>query len=340
MRFALTLFLSVILSVSLSCKKSSKAEDTAKFNPMPKLRNQTLRPVRFLPQWHHQAQFAGIYVAKAKGYYENYGLDVIIQSGGPNMPASTSLINNKTDITSLFLLAALAQREQGHRLINLAQISQKSSLMLAAKKENGINSVQDLNHKKIGLWRSDFRELSIIFMKMNKLDMEIVPIDWTINLFLKGPIDAMNVMRYNEYHQILQAGINPDELFIVPFSDTGLDIVEDGIYCMEDFYLQDPRLCKDFAEATIEGWIYAINHQKEAVDIVLEIMSRDYLPANRPHQEWMLKTMSEVILARGGVVGTLEESSFNEAQDLMFNNGLITKRTPYREFFPYAPQNK
>jgi len=307
---------------------------------MAKLKNQTLRPVRFLPQWHHQAQFAGVYVAKEKGFYENYGLDVIIQSGGPSAPAPQHLIAGKTDITTLFLLSALSLRDQGHRLVNLAQISQKSSLMIAAKKSKGISSIADLNHKKIGLWRSDFRELSLIFMKKNNLDMQVVPIDWTINLFLQGPIDAMNVMRYNEYHQIIQSGINPEELFIVPFSETGLNIVEDGLYCMESFYLSDPRLCKDFAEATIDGWLYAVNNQAEAIKIVLEVMHRDYLPANRPHQEWMLKTMREVLLARPGVVGTLLESSFNEAQDLMLNNGLIKTRTPFREFYPYAPQDK
>ena len=330
---------SALLALLFACQKAPDSALQKATRDLGTRRPANMQMVRFLPQWHHQAQFAGVYVAKAKGFYEDFGIDVIIQSGGPQAPAAASLVNGSTDISTLFLLTALSNRDQGNNLINIAQVSQKSSLMLVAKRDKGINAISDLNHKKIALWRTDFRDLSLIFFKQHQLDVTIVPIDWSINLFLNGPVDAMNVMLYNEYHLLYQAGLDYKELFAIPYSDVGLNIVEDGIYVTEDYYINNSRLCKDFAEATMNGWLYAINNREEAINIVLDIMRRDHLPANRAHQQWMLDKMREVILAKEGVVGTLQRSSFEEAQNLMLENGLLKTTTPYERFAPNATQN-
>lgn len=328
-----------LLLLATACKQKENGRTAAVPPNTATHRHEDMRIVRFLPQWHHQAQFAGVYVAKAKGFYEDFGLDVIIQSGGPQAPAAASLENGSTDISTLFLLTALSHRDTGQNFVNIAQVSQKSSLMLVAKREKGINSIQDLEGRKVALWRTDFRDLSLIFFKQNKLNVSIVPVDWSINLFLNGAVDAMNVMNYNEYHLLYQAGMDFEELFSIPYSEVGLNIVEDGIYCTEEYYLNNPRLCKDFAEATMNGWLYAINHRDEALSIVLDIMNRDHLPANRAHQKWMLDKMREVILAKAGVLGTLQRSSYEDAQNLMLQNGLLKTSTPFERFAPNAPQD-
>lgn len=326
--------------VSLSCYSCS-SKDTESTDGHRHYYNsrsrRDYRVVRFLPQWTHQTQFAGFYVALEKGIYERFGLDVIIQNGGPNAPVIPALSTGSTDFSTLFLLTAMRHNRDGKFLVNLGQISQKSSLMLAAKRERGIESIEDLNYKKIGLWHSEFRDLTNIFLQRNKLEVQVIPIDYSINLFLKGPIDAMNVMSYNELHRIYQAGIDYEELFLVRMSEQGLDIPEDGIYCTEEFFLKNNELSRDFAEATMEGWLYAINHEEEALEIVLDIMRRDHIPANRPHQRWMLQEMRDIVLAKPGVVGKLQKDSFDQAQALLLENGQLTTPIEYKRFVPNAP---
>ncbi len=311
-----------------SSDKTSEAETTS-----PK--SSTFK-IRYRPQWLHQAQFAGIYMAYKKGFYRDYGLDVEIQPGGMDYPAYEMIQSGRSDITQLFLISALTRDQEKGNLVNLAQISQKSSLMLVGKKSRGIEKISDLNGRKLGLWRNDFRDLSLIFLQQNKLDMKIVNIDSSVNLFLKDVIDLTNVMRYNEYHQLIQSGIDPDELFQISFCDLGMNIIEDGLYCTREFYDRYPQQCHDFAQATMDGWLYAMNNQEETVDTVMDIMQRNRIPANRTHQAWMLKVMREVIMANPQSIGVLQESDFNKVIDLLKQQERPYTARSYKEFVPHA----
>ncbi len=334
---ALIFILFLVIILISSCKNETKSKaNNSTINNSSTPQSSASFTIRYRPQWYHQAQFAGVYMAAKKGFYRDYGLDVEIQSGGAEIPAYESLEQGSTDVTQLFLLTALTRDAEKNNLVNLAQISQKSSLMLVGKKARGINSIRDLDKKSIGLWRTDFRELSLIFMQQNKLNMNVVNVDLTINMFLNDIIDVMNVMRYNEYHQIIQAGINPEELFLIPFSDMGLNIIEDGLYTTREFYDKFPTQCKNFAEATMDGWLYAINHQEETIDMVLDIMKRHHIRANRPHQEWMLKEIREVILAKPNKMGILTEEDFEITKSLLESQGLPVSKQFYREFYPNA----
>jgi NitT/TauT family transport system substrate-binding protein len=320
-----------------ACKNNNQNEATSKSDPKFDSHTSTdLFTIRYRPQWTHQAQFAGVYMAQSKGFYKNYGLDVQILPGGPDFPAYESLQNGTTDVTQLFLLTALSRDAEHNNLVNLAQISQKSSLMLVAKKSRGINSVEEMNNKSIGLWRTDFRELSLIFMRQNKLSMNIINVDFTIQLFLNDGIDVMNVMRYNELHQIMQTGLNLDELFTVAFSDVGLNIVEDGLYCTRKFYDAHTTESIKFAEATLDGWMYAINHQEETIDVVLDIMRRHHIPANKPHQAWMLKEMRDVVFHKSKKLGVLREDDFNQARELLKTQGDPVGQQKFISFYSNA----
>lgn len=296
----------------------------------------SLFKIRYLPQWTHQAQFAGVYMAEKMGFYRSYGLDVQILPGGADAPSYDNLQSGKTDITQLFLITAITRDAENQNLVNLAQISQKSALMLVAKKNRGIKSTKDMIGRSLGLWRSDFRDLSLIYLKKNKINMDIVNVDFTINLFLNNAIDMINVMRYNEYHRILQAGIDPDELFTISFSDAGLNIIEDGLYCTRDYYNRYPEQCKRFAEATLDGWVYAINHQEETIETVLNIMRRHHIPANKPHQAWMLQEMRNVFMARPSEIGILRKSDFELVKNLLIHQDNPVTPQSYESFYPNA----
>lgn len=326
-------------SILLSCRRSASSEDG---NPVTdniqvgEVRLDTLFTIRFTPQWHHQSQFAGFYMAKEKGFYRNYGLDVDIQDGGSDNPAYEALNANRTDIITLFLLTALGRIQPNRNLVNLAQYSQRSTLMLVGKKSRGITSIASIKGKKVGLWYSDFRELSLEFLRRNKLDPVIVPIDWTNTLFIHDAVDLINVMHYNEYHSLLMSGIDEKDLFVVRFSDLGYNIVEDGIYTRGDFYEAHPDQCLAFAEASRDGWIYALNHTEETLQVVMRIMKEHHIPTNLSHQRWMLDKIGASILAKPANLGQLQKNDFEAARTLLLPQNLALESIRYEEFYPRA----
>jgi NitT/TauT family transport system substrate-binding protein len=297
-------------------------------------------PIRVQLQWLHQAQFAGFYVAEAKGFYHNYGFDVSLDMGGPENPSTSALIGGKADFVSMFLTTALKDVDKGEKLVNLAQFSQRSSLLLVAKKSSGIRKIQDLNGKKIGLWMNDFTEPSITLLNKYQIQAQIFPVSWTTNVLSHDVVDVMNMMLYNEYDIFVNSGYEPDELTVFPLADFGVNIPEDGLYCRQDYYLANRDLCHEFAEATMDGWVYAMSHEDETLEIVLDYLRISHLPANIPHQSWMLKKIREAILYKPEQFGKLTRHDYNLAVEMLKNNRIIANYLPYEEFVGYESPAK
>jgi NitT/TauT family transport system substrate-binding protein len=292
-----------------------------------------LKQLRFLPQWQPQAQFAGYYVAKDKGIYEKYGIDLIMLRGGPDYPPYQMLAEGKTDIATMFLSTAIQKRAKGIALVNIGQIVQRSGFILVARKSGGILAPGDLNGKKIGLW-PDSRLQALAFLRKYNVQAIIVPQADTINLFLRGGVDAASAMWYNEYHTIINAGIDEGELTTF-FSDKyGLNFPEDGIYALEKNVSKNRGLYCNFVKASLEGWRYAFAHPDEALDIVLKYMTIAKIPANTMHQKWMLEKMKYLIVPQdaGLPAGTLLQSDFLRVAEEMKENGFIKEIPEFESF--------
>ncbi len=137
------------------------------------------------------------------------------------------------------------------------------------------------------------------FFRKYHLQVREVPQSATLNLFLRGGVEVASAMWYNEYHQILNAGVNPEELTTFFLADHGMNFPEDGIYCLEDTAKQHPESCRAFVAASLEGWRYAFAHPDEALDIVMQYVQAANVATDRVHQKWMLEQMREIIQAAG-----------------------------------------
>ena len=192
-----------------------------------------LKKASFIPQWSPQAQFAGYYVAYEKGFYKKYGVDLTILQGGPNQSPTDFLERRKADFVSLWLSTAMQRRSHGVKLINIGQVMQRSALMLIAKKSSNIKTPQDMNGKKVGIWGADFQIQPRAFFKKYNLHINVIHQSFSVILFLRGGVDVASAMWYNEYHTIINSGLNEDELTTFFFYDYGLNFPEDGIYVLE-----------------------------------------------------------------------------------------------------------
>jgi NitT/TauT family transport system substrate-binding protein len=298
---------------------------------------ENLKRASFIPHWSPQAQFAGYFVAFEKGFYKKHGIALNIQQGGPHRPSLDLLEKQAADFAIAWLSTAIQRRSQGLSLVNVGQIIQRSALILIAKKSRGIYKPEDINGRKVGLWRADFQLQPVAFLKKYNLKVTVVPQSYSVNLFLRDGVDVASAMWYNEYHTILNAGLNPDELTTFFFYEHELNFPEDGVYTLESTLKRDPELVRAFVNASIEGWLYAFKHPDEALDIVLKYMSKANIPVNRVHQKWMLERMKDIVLPEDGKsppIGMLTESDFIRVCKVLEENGIITGKMPvFDDFF-------
>ena len=295
-----------------------------------------LKKALFIPQWVPQAQFAGYYIGLEKGIYRKHGIDLTIITGGPDNLPSELLTDGRADFASLWLSTGIKMRAGGAKILNIAQIMQRSALMLVAKKASGIEKPRDINGKNVGLWGPIFQIQPRAFFRKYDLTVKVVPQSFSINLFLRDGVDVASAMWYNEYHTILNCGIDPGELTTFFFHEHGLNFPEDGIYVLEETYKKDPTLCAAFVLASIEGWRYAFDHPDEALAVTMRNLKKEHIPTTLVHQKWMLERMKDLILPEKGkdesMGGLLPEDYSRVAQSLR-SMGLIDSVPSFTSFY-------
>ena len=287
----------------------------------------------FLPQWVPQTQFAGYYVALSKGFYQKQGIALAILPGGPDSPPADMLTNGKTDFTTMFLSSAIQLRAAGVPLVNIAQIGQKSGFMLVARKSSGIYSPPDMNGKRVSIWPA-FQTQALAFFRKYRIHVTVIPQSYSINLFLSGGVDVACAMWYNEYHTLLNSGINADELTTFFLDRYGLNFPEDGIYCLKETLDKHKDICNAFVRASLEGWRYAFDHPEEAVDIVMTYARQAHTGTNRVQQLWMLKRIRDISSPRDGApAGRLSEQDYQTVVSELKSNGMIDEIPSFTTFY-------
>lgn len=295
------------------------------------------KDISLMVQWFPQAQFAGYIIAQEKGFYEDLGMKVTIKfSDGTDSPLQ-EVIDNQVDFCTGWLSQAIMLRSENKPIINICQILQRSSLILVARKASGINSPADMKDKLVSNWGGDFSIQPTAFFRKADIDIDIIPQSFRIDGFLVGAIDVTSAMYYNEYHKILQAGIDDDELVTFFFSDYELNFPEDGIYCLEETYIENPELCRNFADASLRGWEYAFQHKEETIDVVMKYCRTYHMQTNRSHQEWMLNAIESALKYRVGDKikdwGVLSRQDYETVAGELLKQELIKAIPPFEDFY-------
>ncbi|MFH0760000.1 MAG: ABC transporter substrate-binding protein [Bacteroidota bacterium] len=331
----------LLLMLLPACKERTDGKEGKTYLPSGTISSDTagLREVTFLPYWVANAQFAGYYMAREMGIYKKYGMNVEIVPYQPFYTTSDMIRDGEIDFAALWLLNAIGMKASGVDIVNIAQFSTRSSLMLLTKKSSGISKLEDMNHKKAGIWTGYELQPKALFKKYN-LDVEIVPIGSTNNLFLKDGVQITNANWFDEYHSIINSGYDAEDLNTFFFADYGLNFLEDGIYCLSKKMKADPKLCADFVTATEEGWQMAYANPEQAIDLVVVYAQKMKLPVNRVHQRWMLDRYKDLYNPGGEVPTTLSEKDYLFAGNILKESGQIAEVPPFESFFHHYNQSE
>ncbi len=286
-------------------------------------------------QWLPQSQFAGFYMARDQGFYREAGLEVALIHTGPGPSPLDFMERGAADFATLFLADAIVSADK-YGLVNVAQLSQRSTLMLVGFKDMGILAPADLNGRAVSYWQSAFSAAFEAFFRQQGIAPVAVPQHYSVNLFLRRGVAACAVMEYNEYHRIFQAGVDFDELTLFRMSDFGLGFPEDGLYTTASFMQQHPEECRLLRQATMAGWEYARAHPAEVVATVLHESLQADVPANRPHTRWMLDHLLLSIFpaAETRPPGTLSRQDYTATAASLISSGLLLQMTPFEQFAP------
>lgn len=283
-------------------------------------------------KWVTQAQFAGYYVAKDKGFYEAEGLDVDIKPGGPDIAPAQVLAGGGADVIVDWMPSALATREKGVPLVNIAQPFKSSGMMLTCLKETGIKKPEDFKGKTLGVWFFGNEYPFLSWMAHLKIPttggadgVTVLKQGFNVDPLLQKQAACISTMTYNEYGQVLDAGIKPEDLVTFKYEDEGVATLEDGLYVLED-KLKDAKFKEDmvkFVRASMKGWKWAEENPDEAADIVLE---NDASGAQtEKHQKRM---MGEVAKLTAGSEGALDKADYERTVKTLLGGGsdpVITK---------------
>jgi len=336
-KWPLILFLCIAAVMGSSCqdRKSERKENHPGTAGSPQVvSHKGMRKVKLMPYWVTSAQFAGYYMGIEKGIFRKHGIDLEVLPFDPFRPTKNDIEEGKADFALLWLVNAIELRSQGVDIVNIAQLSSRSSLMLLAKKSSGIRKITDLNGKKAGIWSGYELQPLALFSKY-KLDVKIITIGSTNTLFLLDGVDVINASWFDEYHAIMNNGYNEDELVPFFFANYGLNFLEDGIYCLSEKTRTNPGLCYDFVEAALESWMYAFDHPEETLDIVIRIAQKENRPVNRSHQQWMLSRYRELYIPKGrkSFSTVLLAKDYDSVSRIMLNSKLIPRIIPYGSFY-------
>ena len=272
-------------------------------------------------QWVAQAQFAGFYAAKDQGYFEDKCLDVTLIENPPDVTPQVQLANGDVDFAIAWVPKALATREAGANIVDIAQIFQRSGTLGVSFKPANITKVPDYKGKNVGNW--GFGNEYEIFAALKKesldptKDVSLVSQEFNMLGLLSGDIDVAEAMTYNEYAQVLEAEnpesgelYKPEDLNVISYEEAGVGMLQDAIWADGDKLANDPDykdIAVRFVAASLQGWMYCRDNPEKCRDIV--VAAGTQLGAS--HQLWQMNEVNKLIWPSTAGIGTIDEAAWD-----------------------------
>lgn len=221
-------------------------------------------------QWFAQYQFAGYIVAKVKGYYDEAGLDVTLNPGGPDLVPLPLVATGKDTFGSTGADTVLTAREQDIDVVALATWFQASPVAFMVHSDSNIHNPQDFAGHTVGVFYGDNVETEYRAMLaatgVDRATINEIPADYSLAPFLERRADVWPVYATDQPNTARREGADIRLIFA---RDYGVQLMGDVLFTTAKFARQNPNTVRAFVGATLRGWQYAIDHPDETVDLIL-----------------------------------------------------------------------
>lgn len=334
---ALLVLLMFVTMVAAGCSsKTEPAKETttgvteattaAETTAAPVTEPAQLEKVTLQLKWLPQSQFMGYYVAAAKGYYEEEGIDIEILPGGSDIIPEQQVFNGVADIGVTWVSSLLKYQSQGWGLTEVGQVFQKSAMLLVSKAATGIKTPADLKGKKVGSWFGGNEYEIYALLEANGIDkdkdLELVQQDYTMNQLLNDEVDAASAMTYNEYGLLLESGLAESDLSVLNMDDAGVAMLEDCLFVNSEWITKNEDLYVRFLKASIKGWADACADPVAAGKVVFDVDQSVSLD----HQTYMAKEIAKLVVPEGfdpAKIGYIDMAAIQQTADLALKYGLL-----------------
>lgn len=318
-------FFPSLLAVFIACQSAWAGADTGTESGT----SASLREVRVQLKWAHQFQFAGHYAAIHNGYYRDAGLDVTLIEYNSSMTPINQLLGGRVDF-AVADSGALIYRSTGVPLVALAAIFQHSPSILISRADTGIRELSDLKDKRAML-AGGYMNAELMAMLSNagihSDEIRVLPTDTSINALIDGQTDAYNGYTTNEPYALSQQG--------VPFitfqpRDYGVDFYGDILITTETMVKNDPQLVRAFRDATLKGWVYAVEHPEDVVDLILD----QYNTQNKTRDHLLFEAREAIKLILPGVVpiGYMNEERWRRIETVFEQQDILARNVDMQKF--------
>jgi NitT/TauT family transport system substrate-binding protein len=319
----LTLLVSSLLIISTLAGCGAKTTETGNSaaSPTPETKKSgELTKIKLQLKWLPQSQFMGYYVAKEKGYFKDAGLDVEILPGGSDIIPEQNVYNGAADIGVTWVSSLMTYQTKGYELQEVAQVFQKSGLLLTSKKSAGINSPADLKGKKVANWFGGNEYEVLALLKKYNLDkdkdLKLVQQDYTMDQLKGGTVDAASAMTYNEFGLLLESGIKKEDLNVIDMNKEGVAMLEDCLFVNSKWANSNKDALVRFLKASIKGWAEACKDPEAAGKIVYNVDKS----VSMDHQVYMAKEVAKLVTPEGfdaTKIGQIDMAAVKQTGDFL-----------------------
>ncbi|MBO4548718.1 MAG: ABC transporter substrate-binding protein [Abditibacteriota bacterium] len=303
---------------------------------LPAVPSGAAETVRVLLPWLPQSQFAGVYMAQKQGFYAERGIEVRLSHADSKTLGVRELKKGKYDFILCWCLSGLMAAGNGDDIVNICQIVNRSNCILVSRKQSGINTLADLEGKRLSTWTGADAGYPVkLALASNGINMKLYDQNTTNSLFLIGGVDVCTCLTYNEYNNLYYSGLDYSDMKIFTLAEMGVDFPEDAIFCTRGTLEKRRALCRAFVTGTLKGWEYADSHRDETLKEVMNRTRKAHLRCSPAHMKYMLNAILPSIFSadRKWKTGDLSRKQFNSCVYLMEQQGFIKRKPAYSEFF-------
>lgn len=275
-----------------------------------------LKKVTLQLSWFEQFQFAGYYMAKEKGFYNEAGLTVNINPFDiKNQPLTPQKVTNGEIDFAVAKETLILSKSHSKKIVFLYALFQSSPLVLLSTKASRIKAFEDFSGKRVMASIADAQQASLKAMLnsngIKENDLIFLKHSHHIEDLINKKTDLMSAYISRAPYYLEEMGVQYN---VFNPKDYGFDLYSDFLYTSEHFMANDIDTAKAFREASLRGWEYAFDNIAETVDLIFEQYNEQKLTKKALFFEGT--ELKKLAYLNTSEIGTINENKIRKSFEL------------------------